>query len=98
MVFMPLFPQRWGLVICVALASNQVSSYTSGMMFYMEYIHLGVNQISIFIVGTHGILSYIYYHYNGVLLTYANTLIHRRAKTFDIPPYESMVATPKASD
>ena len=36
MSFMSSFSKHWGLVICVALAYNQYSNYTSDKMLYME--------------------------------------------------------------
>ena len=36
--------------------------------YYYGKVHLAVNQMRVFILGTHGIVSHIYYHCDGALL------------------------------
>ena len=64
----------------------------------MEQAQLSVNQMRIFIIGTHDIVSHIYYHCKGILLAFAIILWMNflPAKTSDTPPSESVLVKPLA--
>ena len=59
-------PEHYRVVVRVTLAYNQFSMYTYHMTFHIELVHLGDNQMRIFIVGAFDRC----YHGNSVLFMF----------------------------